>query len=132
MQVHELPVGLSSARACACWCCWRVRRWLRRDRDERDDECGAPCLPLTGSGRAQPADSLADSRPVCPEFVMRRSDGVISPWHAPPRILGLPVACLEAVKNELEGILARVAHRHADSEVPEWAGWEDDGECSHA
>ena len=116
-------MATSDARRCACWCCWRVRRWLRQDRDERDDEQNALFYSVmgredSGNGKARKA---TEGRPPCPEFVMRRSEGLVLPWRAPAQELGLPVECLRAMRDEMEELLAFVARQHAEREMPSWA-----------
>ena len=140
-QTHELPVGLPETRRCACWCCWRVRRWLCGDHNEYDhavivlpaseSEAPAPPPPQACPHDADPTNSEDDVRRACPELIMHRSDGVVHPWRAPPRMLGLPVGCLRAVRDGLEDMLARVAERHADAGAPGWVAEAEERECVH-
>ena len=62
---------------------------------------------------------------------MHRSDGIVLTWRAPPRLLGLPVGCLCAVRDGLEDMLARLAERRADAGAPGRVAEAEERECVH-
>ena len=130
LQTHELPIGLSETRRRACW-------WLHGDHDEYDDDHAAIVLPASEykahapPPRARPHDSEPisgenDVRRACPEVILHRSDGVVHPRRAPPRLLGLQSgACARCATGQ------RTCPRALWGGAPGWVVKAEGRECVH-